>query len=96
MQMGTFFMFGKYTAEAIREMSLERTSRVVKEIKNLGGEVSAMHVLLGEYDLLFCLNLPDVETALQASVNLNRLTGISFTTFPAVPVETFDRLTAKH
>ena len=93
--MATFFMFGKYTADAIKQMSLERTDQVVKEIKNLGGEVSAMHALLGEYDLLFCLNLPNIETAMQASVKLNRLTGVSFTTFPAVPVETFDRLTAK-
>jgi hypothetical protein len=34
--MKTFFMFGKYTAEAIREMSVERTQRVISEIKNLG------------------------------------------------------------
>ena len=93
--MATFFMLGRYTAEAIKEMSLKRTDQVVKEIKTLGGEVSAMHALLGGYDLLFCVNLPNVETAMQASVKLNRLTGISFTTFPAVAVETFDRLTAK-
>ena len=92
--MATFFMFGKYTSEAIKEMSIERTNQVVKEIQKLKGEVSAMHALLGEYDLLFCVNLPNIETAMQASVKLNKLTGISFTTFPAVPIETFDRLTA--
>ena len=92
--MATFFMFGKYTSEAIKEMSIERTNQVVREIQKLKGEVSAMHALLGEYDLLFCVNLPNIETAMQASVKLNKLTGISFTTFPAVPIETFDRLTA--
>lgn len=93
--MATFFMFGKYSAEAIREISAARTDQAVQEIKKLGGEVSAMHALLGEYDLLFCVSLPDVETALQASVRLSRLTGIAFKSLPAVPIETFDRLTVK-
>jgi uncharacterized protein with GYD domain len=90
--MKTFFMFGKYTAEAIREMSVERTQQVMREIKNLGGEVTDMHALLGEYDLLFCVALPDTEDAIKASVALSKLTGISFTTSPAVSVETFDQL----
>ena len=90
--MTTFFMLGKYTAEAIKEISVERTQQVISEIKKLGGEVTAMHALLGEYDLLFCISLPGVEDAIKASVALNRLTGISFTTCPAVTVETFDQL----
>ena len=90
--MTTFFMFGKYSVEAIRQMSIARTQQVVSEIKKLGGEVTAMHALLGEYDLLFCVALPGVEDAIKASVNLNSLTGISFTTCPAVTVETFDQL----
>ena len=51
--MEIFFMFGKYTSEAIKEISAERTHQAVSEIKKLGGEVNGMHVLLGEYDLLF-------------------------------------------
>lgn len=90
--MATFFMFGNYTSEAIKEMSIERTQQVINEIKKLGGEVQAMHALLGEYDLLFCVKLPDVEIAIKASVALNRLTGISFTTCPAVTVEAFDQM----
>ena len=90
--MAMFFMFGNYTYEAIKEMSIERTQQVVSEINKLGGEVLAMHALLGEYDLLFCVTLPNVEIAIKASVALNRLTGISFTTSPAVTVETFDKM----
>ena len=90
--MTTFFMFGKYSAEAIKEMSIERTQQVVGEIKKLGGEITAMHALLGQYDLLFCVNLPDCENAIKASVALSKLTDISFTTCPAVTVETFDQL----
>jgi len=90
--MATFFMFGNYTADAIRDLSAERTQLAVDEVKKLGGEVNAMHAILGEYDLLFCVTLPGIEEAMKASVALNRLTGISFTTCPAVSVEAFDRL----
>jgi len=51
-----------------------------------------MHVLLGEYDLLLCVHLPSIDDAVKASVNLTRLTGISFKTYPAVTVEQFDKL----
>ena len=90
--MATFFMFGKYDVESIREMSIERTNQVVAEIEKLGGNVIAMHALLGPFDLCFCVKLPDVEAAMKASVALTRLSGISFTTCPAVTVETFDRV----
>ena len=90
--MATFFMFGKYTSKAIGKMSVDRTQQAVDVIKKLGGEVNAMHVLLGEYDLLFCVNLPGTDEAIKASVALTQLTGIAFTTCPAVTVETFDRL----
>ena len=88
-------MFGKYSPETLKELSAERTQETVNEIKKLGGEVNAMHVLLGEYDLVFCVTLPGVEEAVKASVTLTQLTGISFTTCPAVTVEAFDRLVAE-
>lgn len=90
--MATFFMFGKYTPEARREISAERTQQAVKAIQKLGGEVNAMHALLGPYDLLFCITLPGIDDAIKASVALSDLTGVSFTTCPAVTVEAFDDL----
>ena len=92
--MATFFMFGKYTSKAIEEISAERTQQAVIEIKKLGGEVSAMHVLLGKYDLLLCVTLPGIDEAVKASVTLSKLTGVSFTTCPAVTVEAFDQMLA--
>ena len=92
--MPIFFMFGKYTSKAIEEISAERTEQAVNEIKKLGGAVNAMHVLLGEYDLVFCVTLPGIDEAIKASLTLSKLTGISFTTCPAVTVEAFDKLVA--
>ena len=93
--MAIFFMFGKYTTRAVEKISAERTQQAVEEIKKLGGEVKAMHVLLGEYDVLFCVALPGIDEAIKASVTLSKLTSIAFTTCPAVTVEAFDRLVAK-
>jgi uncharacterized protein with GYD domain len=92
MGMATFFMFGKYTPEARREISAKRTQQAVEAIKKLGGEVMAIHALLGPYDLLFCITLPAIEDAIKASLALSTLTGISFTTCPAVTVEAFDEM----
>ena len=92
--MATFFMFGKYTTKAIEKISASRTQQVVDEIRKLGGELKSMHVLLGEYDLLFYVALPGTDAAIKASVALSKLTAISFTTCPAVTVEAFDRLVA--
>jgi len=93
--MPIFFMFGKYTSKAIEKISAERTQQAVSEIKRLGGGVKAMHVLLGEYDLVFCVTLPGIDEAIKASLTLSKLTGISFTTCPAVSVEAFDQLVAE-
>jgi uncharacterized protein with GYD domain len=88
-------MFGRYTTESIQKISAERTQAAVNEIKRLGGEVNAMHVLLGQYDLMICVKLASIEDAVKASVALAKLTGIAFTTCPAIEVEIFDQLVAK-
>jgi uncharacterized protein with GYD domain len=90
--MATFFMFGKYSKEALKEASPKRTDKVISLIKGLGGEVKSMYALLGEKDLVFIVNLAGVEQAMKASFALNKMTGIAFTTSQAVPVEEFDKM----
>jgi uncharacterized protein with GYD domain len=90
--MATFIMFGKYSSEAVKGMSADRTDKGLSLIKKFGGEVKSLYALLGEIDLVFIITFPNVEKAMQASVALNKLTGISFTTLPAVTIEEFDKL----
>jgi uncharacterized protein with GYD domain len=92
--MATFLMFGKYSAQAIKEASAKRTKDAEDLIKKLGGKVKAMYALLGETDLLLVVDLPGVEAAVQTSVALGKMTGISFTTCPAITVEEFDKILA--
>jgi uncharacterized protein with GYD domain len=93
--MSIFMMFGKYTTEALQEISPERTAKAIELIKKNGGKVISMYAVMGEHDLVFTLDFPDLDKALATSVELNTLTGISFTTSPVVEVEKFDKLIAK-
>ena len=93
--MPVFLMFGKYSSEALKGISSERTKRAVELIKEHGGKVVSMYAVLGEHDLVFTLEFMDAEQAMAASVALNKLTGISFTTSPVVDVEKFDKLMGK-
>ncbi|MHA2047928.1 MAG: GYD domain-containing protein [Planctomycetota bacterium] len=90
--MATFFMFGKYSFEALKEMSAERTDKAVSLIKKFGGELNSMYALLGEQDLVLIVDFPELEQAIKASVALTKMTGVSFTSSPAVPVEDFDKM----
>lgn len=90
--MPVYMMFGKYNADALKGVSPERTKKAVEIIGQHGGKVISMYAVLGEHDLVFTLHFPTTEKALAASVALNMLTGISFTTSPVVDVEQFDRM----
>jgi uncharacterized protein with GYD domain len=93
--MTTFFMFGKYTAESVREITAERTKEAIFLFEGFGGKVNDMYALLGEYDLVFIVELPGPQEAMKASVKLSRETGIIFTSCPAMTVEHFDKIMAE-
>ena len=90
--MNTFIMFGKYSSEAIKGMSPDRTKEGLNLIKKFGGEIQAMYALQGKIDLIFILTFPGIEQAMKASIALSKATGISFTTAPAVTVGEFDKM----
>lgn len=90
--METFFLMGRYSPEAVKDISADRTSKTISLIKEIGGEVVSMHALLGGYDLVLILKLPSVLTAMKASLALTMLTGISFQTYPAFAVDDLDRV----
>ena len=92
--MATFFMFGKYSPEALKKISAKRTNEVMKLVEQAGGKVKSIYALLGKVDLVIVVEMPGVEQVMKVSVTLAAKTGISFVCSPAVPVETFDRLMA--
>ncbi len=90
--MATYFLFGKYTHEAMKGMSPERTTEANKLIEKFGGKVKEIYALLGDIDLVIIADFPGNSEAMKASIALSKLTNISFKTAPAVSVEEFDKL----
>lgn len=90
--MAKFLMLGRYSLEAVKGITAERTKKVVETIEKAGGKVSSMYALLGCHDLAFVVDFPGVSEAMKASIALTKLTGIGFNTSPAVTVEEFDKL----
>jgi uncharacterized protein with GYD domain len=90
--MATYFMMGKYTTESLKGISPERTQKAVDVIKKHGGEVKAMYALLGSNDLALIVEMSGTEEAVKTSIALTILTGIAFTTLPALAVEDFDKI----
>lgn len=90
--MPIFLMFGKYSSEAIKDISPERTEKAREVIQQNDGKIISMYAVMGEHDLVFTIDFPDADNAMATSVALHKLTGIHFTTSPVVEVEHFDRL----
>jgi uncharacterized protein with GYD domain len=90
--MATFFMFGKYSVGAVRNISAERTAKARQMMEELGGRVKDIYALLGEHDVVAIVDLPNMAEAMKASVRLKELTDISFFTVAAMPIEEFDQL----
>lgn len=89
--MAKYIMLGKYSNEAVKGISAERTKKGIEAIEKAGGKVDSIFALLGNFDLLVVVDFPGITDAMKASVSLAKLTGIGFTTYPAVSVEEFDR-----
>ncbi len=93
--MANFVLFGKYSGEALKQISAARTEEAKKIVEKCGGKIEAIYALLGDIDLLILATLPGVNEAVKASVALSKATGISFRTAPAIPVEQFDKLASE-
>ena len=90
--MPTFFLFGRYSADALSQVSAQRTQKAHKLLEDLGGKVVGIYGLLGEYDLVIITELPSMNEAVKASIALRRETNISFFTAAAIPVDQFDQI----
>ncbi len=89
--MATFMMFGKYTAEGIKGISPKRTEQTRVLLKEHGGELKAGYAVAGGLDIVLIVDLPDNARAMAVSAALHKLTGVAFTTSPAVTLEDFDK-----
>jgi uncharacterized protein with GYD domain len=78
----------------MESISADRTKKALEVIEKSGGKVNSMYALLGKYDLVLITDFPGVAEVMKASIGLNKLSGISFTSFPAITIEEFDKVVA--
>lgn len=90
--MATFVMFGRYSAEAMKGLSKQRTEEAAALVRKYGGQIKDAYALLGKTDLILIADFPGVAEAMKTSMALTKLTGIGFSTSPAVTVEELDKL----
>ena len=90
--MAKFLMLGKYSVDGLKGITAERTKKVVDIIQKSGGKVNAMYALLGRYDVSLIVDFPGNADVMKTSIAITKLTGIGFTTCPALPVEEFDKI----
>ncbi len=90
--MPQFLMLGNYTSHATTGISRARTKQVANLIGECGGSMKQIYGLLGAYDLAIVAEFPGNEQAIRTSLMLTKMTGITFSTMPAVSVEAFDDL----
>jgi len=90
--MATYILFGKYSQDSIKKISVKRTEKAKELIKKNAGEIKSGYALLGKTDLVLIVEFPDLEHVLKTSIALTKMLGISFTTTPAVSMDDFDKL----
>ena len=93
--MAIFLMFGKYSQEASKEISSQRTDEAMAVIRKHGGDIRSLYAVMGELDLVFAVDFPGMKEAMAASVELKQKTGISFSTSPVMDLNEFDGLAGK-
>ena len=93
--MSTFYMFGTYSAEMFRDVSAGRTKEIEAMVKEYGGKIIQMHVLIGKSkdDLVLVVAFPDEEITTCFSIALTNKLGILFVTHLTVTMEKFDKIT---
>lgn len=92
--MATYFLFGKYSTEAKKGISTNRTEKANQLIKKFKGKIISIYALLGDADLVIISEFPDTKQVMKASLAISKLTGIAFTTSEAIPVNDFDKMVA--
>lgn len=89
--MATYVTMLDYTTEGVKGISAARTEEVKEAIKRAGGKFISGYELLGTYDAMIIAEYPDERAAMQATIEINKLIGVSSNTMIAVPIGEFDQ-----
>lgn len=82
----------RYTREGAKGINEARTKEAEKLLSSLGGSLVDGYGLLGRWDAMLIVELPDNKSAMKFAMKLGQLISASTETMPALPLAEFDAL----
>jgi uncharacterized protein with GYD domain len=89
--MATFIMLSTLTPEGVQTVknNPSRIREVNKEIEQLGANVKAQWAVLGRFDFINVIEVPDEQTMARVSLELGSRGTARYESLPAIPVDDF-------
>ena len=95
--MATFVVLGKWTEKTFESMKNPAVCEEIKKfVKDMGAEIKAWYVLMGQYDEISILEAPDAETASKIIIALSAKYGGRTETLRAFSEEEAKKLCPSH
>ena len=94
--MATFVVLGKWTEKSFENMNPAAWEEGKKFVKDMGAEIKAMYILMGQYDDMTILEAPDAETVAKIVIALSAKYGCRTETLRAFSEEEAKKLCPSH
>ncbi len=95
--MATFVVLGKWTEKSFEAMKDPAVGEEIKKfIKDMGAEIKAWYMLMGQYDEICILEAPDAETVAKIVISLTMKYGGRTETLRAFSEEEAKKLCPSH
>lgn len=94
--MATYLMLFRYTQQGIQNIkqSPARVEQAKKAFRDMGAEVKAFYLLMGQYDTVFVVEAPDDETIAKAALAVGSKGNVSTETLRAFTEDEFRKMVA--
>jgi uncharacterized protein with GYD domain len=94
--MATYIMLFRFTRRGIENIkeSPSRVEAAKKVLRDMGGEVKAFYMVLGRYDTVLIVEVPDDETVAKIALHLGRLGNVRTETLRAFTENEYGKIVA--
>ncbi len=95
--MATFVVLGKFTEKSFETMKGPNVGEEIKKmVKDMGVEIKAWYMLMGQYDEISILEAPDAETVAKVVMALSAKYGCRTETLRAFSEEEAKKMCPSH
>ena len=92
--MATYVMLVQWTEQGMRQVedSPKRLDAARRVLKEMGGDIRAFYMTMGDYDLVAIYDAPDDAVAARFTLMLGKLGNVRTTSLKAFPEEAFRQI----